>query len=87
VSAPLAGWQSGLLQAFIGFAVLTLGGCGIPTSGPLGEAVEWHAAAQAESDSKKLPNIAISSYALKSAILGTSTNSVLVGTVGPSTGH
>jgi polysaccharide biosynthesis/export protein len=55
VSTPLAGTQSGLLQAFTGLAVLTLGGCGIPTSGPLGEAIEWHAAAQAESDSKKLP--------------------------------
>jgi polysaccharide export outer membrane protein len=28
-------------------------------------------------------NIAISSYALKSAILGTSTNSLIVGTIGP----
>jgi hypothetical protein len=55
VSMPLAGTQSGLLQAFTRLAVLTLGGCGIPTSGPLGEAVEWHAAAQVERDSKKLP--------------------------------
>ena len=55
MSTPLAEGQSSLLQAFSALAVLTLGGCGIPTSGPLGEAVEWHATAHVESDSKKLP--------------------------------
>jgi len=55
VSTPLVEDQSSLLQAFTALAVLTLGGCGIPTSGPLGEAVEWHATAHLDSDSKKLP--------------------------------
>ena len=55
MSTPLAQCQSSLLQAFTTLAVLTLGGCGIPTSGPLGEAVEWQATAHVESESKKLP--------------------------------